>query len=248
MSDDEEIKPECPAGSPLWMCTFADLMSLLLCFFVLLLSFSVMDAQQYKEVAGSMKDAFGVQTKNRVTGNPYGQNIVSTEQLSIPLAVKVQEEINDQITEEVKGGGVKIERTREGVLLRVKDSLAFDSGMATLKAPAVTLLAKIGKVIAPLDVQIEVSGHTDNVPINGGGPFTSNWSLSTARAVSVVEYWTNNFQVPAYRLSAVGYAEGQPLELNDTPEGRAANRRVEIKIQANQLTGSIKELSEMLKQ
>ncbi|MDD5758488.1 MAG: flagellar motor protein MotB [Desulfobulbaceae bacterium] len=246
MADDDAPKQECPAGAPLWMCTFSDLMSLLLCFFVLLLSFSTMDAQKYKQVAGSMKDAFGIQRDNRFTGSPSGEIMDSTAFLSTPLAVKIQQDINDEVALERKAGKVEVELTHDGLLIRMKDAVAFEAGKASLRDEAIAIINKIGKVVAGLDVKITVSGHTDNIPIKGGGAFSSNWSLSTARAVSVVEYWAEKFQIPTSRMSAVGFADGLPLRPNDTPEGRAANRRVEFKIQANQQANTIEELSKML--
>ncbi len=244
---DEECKPtECPPGSPLWMCTFADLMSLLLCFFVLLLSFSVMDAQRYKQVAGSMKDAFGIQRETPVFGDPTGDTMISTDFLSTPLAVKIQQDINEVITVEVKSGMVETELTHDGVLIRMKDSVVFDIGKAAIKDKAKIILNKIGKVVAEVDAKISVSGHTDNLPLKKGGAYSSNWSLSTARAVAVVELWSTQFKIPSHRMSATGYAEGQPLQTNDTVVGRAANRRVEFKIQANQTAMSMKELSDMV--
>jgi chemotaxis protein MotB len=246
MAAEEPKQQECPPGAPVWMCTFADLMSLLLCFFVLLLSFSVMDAQRYKQVAGSMKDAFGIQRETRVTGSPSGDVMVATDFLSTPLAVKIQQNINEEIAEEIKSGIIETELTHDGVLVRMKDSVAFDLGKAVIKENGKTILDKIGKVIAGVNAKITVSGHTDNIPLKKGGPYSSNWSLSTARAVAVVEYWSNQFKIPTHRMSAAGYAEGHPLESNDTEAGRAANRRVEFKIQANQTSMSMKELSDML--
>lgn len=239
-------KVECPAGSPIWMCTFADLMSLLLCFFVLLLSFSVMDAQRYKQVAGSMKEAFGVQRQTKVTDSPSGEEIIASQFLSTPLAVKIQQDINEEIAEEIKGGLIESELSHDGLLIRMKESVAFDFGKAELKDKAKNILDKIGRVIKEVDAKVTVGGHTDNIPLREGGVFSSNWSLSTARAVSVVEFWSSKYKIPTYRMSAIGYADGQPVEVNDTAAGRAANRRVEFKIQATQTTMSMKELSEML--
>ena len=90
MADEECKKEECPPGAPVWMCTFADLMSLLMCFFVLLLSFAVMDVTKYKEVAGAMKDAFGIQSEQPVTEEMKGQQMISASFESVPLHVQVQ--------------------------------------------------------------------------------------------------------------------------------------------------------------
>ena len=121
MADKDCPKVKCKPGAPTWMCTFADLMSLLLCFFVLLLSFSVMDAQKYKMVQGSMKNAFGVQKTMHAVDSPSSQKVISPAFESVPLAVKVINRINEEITEEISSGMIEVEATSDGVLLRMKD-------------------------------------------------------------------------------------------------------------------------------
>jgi chemotaxis protein MotB len=90
MADEECKKQECKSGAPAWMCTFADLMSLLMCFFILLLSFAVMDVTKYKQVAGAMKDAFGIQSEQPVTDEMEGQQMISTQFESVPLHIQIQ--------------------------------------------------------------------------------------------------------------------------------------------------------------
>lgn len=246
MADDDEVKQECPPGAPLWMCTFSDLMSLLLCFFVLLLSFSTMDAPKYRQAAGSMKDAFGVQRKEHFDGSPQGQLMVATDFISTPMAVRVQNDINDVVAQEQTGGMVDVEMTHDGVVVRVKDALGFESGKDQLRPRFKTLLNKIGNIIKQTGSTVIVSGHTDNVPLRKGGKFISNWDLSTGRSVAVVNYWANKFRIPADHMSAVGYADGRPLVSNDTAAGRARNRRVEFKIKVNQQASTFAGLKELL--
>lgn len=248
MADDDCPKVECPAGSPLWMCTFADLMSLLLCFFVLLLSFSVMDTAKYKQVAGSMENAFGIQRETRVTGSPSGDSPISLTFKSTPIAVKIQQAIDDEVAEEVKSGLIETEFTGSGILIRIKDSLAFEFGRAVLNPKALKVLDVIGKIVAESRVTVAVGGHTDNVPMRAGGTFSSNWHLSTARSVAVVEYWIQKFKMESDKLSAIGYADGVPVTSNATPDGRARNRRVEFKIDVVQSAGSFEELKTLLEQ
>ncbi len=245
MADDDEKQPECPPGAPMWMVTFGDLMSLLLTFFVLLLSFSTMNAPKYKQVAGSMKDAFGIQKKVHFTGRPEGQLMVSAEFLSTPMAIRVQRAIKEVVARE-SGGLVDVEQTKEGVVVRVKDAMGFDFGKAQLRPGFKPLLDRIGKIIKKTGSTVIVSGHTDNIPLRKGGKFLSNWDLSAARSVAVVNYWVRRFHIPASHMSAVGYADGKPLASNDTAKGRSLNRRVEFKIKVRQTASTFEGLRELL--
>lgn len=229
MADDEQKCPECPPGAPLWMCTFADLMSLLMCFFVLLLSFATMDAAKFAAATGSMSDAFGVQRDSPVDSSMSGSKMISASFESVPLLVQVQ--MAKDFAEETANGEIETEYSSDGLILRVKGNVAFDSGRAAIKKDFKKLLDKIGKMIQKGEMFAEVSGHTDNIPLRKGrSSFKSNWSLSAARSVGVVEYLIATFNIPPNRLSAVGYAYGQPIATNKTVEGRALNRRVEFKI------------------
>ncbi|MBU0673578.1 MAG: OmpA family protein [Proteobacteria bacterium] len=230
MSDDESKQEECPAGAPAWMCTFADLMSLLMTFFILLLSFSEMDRQKFKQVAGSMEKAFGVQREVKTFESPQGQLIIATGFMSTPMAVQLKEAIEEELANELAQGSAELDTGPDGMTLRIKDSLAFDLGHAEIKDKFKLLLDKIGKVIATYDAIISVKGHTDNIPLAEGASYRSNWSLSAARAVNVVEYWAQKFKIPSERMFATGYADGIPLVDNNTPENRARNRRVEFLI------------------
>lgn len=241
---EEPKKHKCKAGAPLWMCTFADMMSLLLCFFVLLLSFSVLDQVKFKEVAGSLKDAFGIQRELLVFSPPGAPEMISRQFESIPFDVK--KEIMEIIEAEFDAGFIEVEEDAESITLRIKDSVAFESGKADIHQSFKPLLEKLGKVAVEADADIIVSGHTDNVRVKEDAPFASNWALSAARAVKVVEYWADNHKIPAHRLAAVGYADGHPVATNDTAEGRAKNRRVEFKIKPHQAVPAFEGIKELI--
>lgn len=227
MAEDEPKKQKCPSGAPGWMCTFADMMSLLLCFFVLLLSFANMDEVKFAKVSGSLKDAFGVQTSEIIEISPTGELMLAPNFEMVPFDVRqALQEIIDEVAD---SGLVESAETKEGIVVRVKEQLAFESGKAMLKANFIPLLDKIGKVVAKAEANVVVNGHTDNVLLKkDNNDFRSNWGLSTARAVAVVEYWSKKYRIPSRYLSAVGYADGQPIASNNSAEGRAKNRRVEF--------------------
>ncbi len=218
-----------PAGAPAWMCTFADMMSLLLCFFVLILSFATLDEPSFRKVTGSIKDALGVRKKSQVSDMPQGTKMVAPQFDTIPFHVR--EEIEALFQQQIESGLVTVEQDSAGVItLRIKDSLAFDFGSAELKEGFKPFLDKLGRLALQSDSTVEVGGHTDNVRVRPGAPFSSNWGLSANRAVKVMEYMVSGNEIPAHRLAVAAFADGRPVAVNDTAEGRAANRRVEFKI------------------
>ncbi len=244
------------AGAPAWVMTFADLMSLLMCFFVLLLSFSEMDAAKYKEVAGSMKWAFGVQRKVVVDDRLKGTSLIAREftpgkPTPTPMNVIHQqttnergvirdvertekdsakhqaEELKKAFKEEIKKGLLEIERVDNIVAIRIRESGSFASGKAKIQKSFSPVLSKLGKTLNKSDDALLVSGHTDNVPISTA-QYASNWMLSSARAANVVQFLHERSGVEAGRLEIRAHADTVPLAANDTTEGRAKNRRVEI--------------------
>lgn len=233
MSDnDPGFTEEIEEGAPSWMVTFGDLMSLLLCFFVLLLSFSEMDRNKYRIVSGSMKNAFGIQRKKPIFESPKGQKMIAKEFDQAIVLVKVQDVI-DPIQQELEDEfeefktSVEIEVDEEEVTIRMMGEATFDTGQAKLRKEFLPLLLKIGEVLAKTRGEIIIAGHTDNVPLIGGR-FRSNLGLSMARAGSVAEYLLKSTSIDPQKLSTMGFGEYRPLASNDTAEGRRKNRRVEI--------------------
>ena len=233
MSDEAPpITEEVEEGAPAWVVTFGDLMSLLLCFFVLLLSFSEMDRNRYRVVSGSVKNAFGIQRKKPVFESPKGSKMIAREFDQAIILTKI-EDVVKPIIKELDGdheefkGLVEVESTENEVTIRMMGEATFDTGKADLRPNFVSLLKEIGAVLAKTRGEIIVAGHTDNVPLVGG-LFGSNLGLSMARAGSVAEFLLRTSRIDPKRLSTMGFGEYRPLESNDTEEGRQKNRRVEI--------------------
>ncbi len=221
-------KCECPKGAPLWMVTFGDLMSLLLCFFVLLLSFSTTDPAMYKEVSGSLEKAFGVQREDITLDIPKGIDIVSRD-FNPPFSVDIiLEKIKSAVKLELIKGEIDVEALSDRVILRLKDEITFAPGSDKLLARSKPMLDKIRGIIETVPGDISVQGYTDDTPVSG--PFESNWHLSASRAATVVAYLLRRHTIDPERMVAVGYGDTRPLVPNDTPEHRARNRRVEIVI------------------
>ena len=222
-------KCKCPppeAGIPGWVVTYGDMMSLLLTFFILLLSFSSIQETKFKEAMESLQGALGVLAKNNTVID--FQNLVvhearQTDTSEIYYQIKKLEQF---LLEEKLDQAVEIEMMADGIRMRVVDSFLFPSARADLQPGALKLLDKIGGMLDGMGKDVTISGHTDSVPIHTSR-FPSNWELSAARAIAVARRF-QELGVNPQRMSAVGFGEFRPLETNATEEGRATNRRVEI--------------------
>lgn len=221
-------KPENPPpGAPLWMTSYGDMVTQILIFFVMLFTFSSIDAARFRELAISLQSAF-----KGGTGILTGGQSITVETLGPTRANLVQlTEAMHQIMNIVEASGLKgaVETSvnERGLVISIKDSTFFDLGKADLKPKSKQILNSIGKALKKLPNQIRIEGHTDNLPINTP-QFPSNWELSTARATTVLRYLVENVGLSPEKMSAVGYGEFRPLFPNDTEEHRARNRRVDI--------------------
>ena len=355
--------PKCKGGAPAWMATFADMATLLMAFFVLILSFAEMNVPKYKQISGSMKMAFGVQrivptveppkaqsliaqqfspavaqptpvntvqqqttdatqpevelmtdvsssdfetnadyrvlqealqkqiaegqvkirTKDdkivvELQGNAPGQGkadgrqdasaalaggVSATEQQQIfaqiaaavtkmTATVEVTEKplsqlektsstgnpqqskdeqlkrIKIDLAEEIQQGLAEVERDGERIIIRLGDQNGFVSGSAELQPRFARVLDQVGRTLADSDGRVTVEGHTDNVPIAFSDRFSSNWDLSSARSAAVADYMLNNTALQAGRVRVVGLADTRPIDSNDSVDGRARNRRIEV--------------------
>ena len=260
MSDDADDEPceECEAGAPAWLATFADLMSLLMCFFVLLLSFSEIDLQKYKQVAGSMQMAFGVQREIEADRIPMAESVVmkdfrpgrpeptvidtvrqqtQDDSRTVPRepVVPVDElralvaVVEETLAEEIAGDALELGIKEDGIMIRVREQDAFPSGSATLQPGFVPVLDKLVGVLNGLSGRVTVSGHTDDVPIRTRA-FPSNWVLSSARAAAVVHHLAYAGLDDPSRIELRAYAETRPIVANDSRANRTRNRRVEIDV------------------
>lgn len=254
MAQEEKKCP--PTGSPAWMATFADLMSLLLVLFVLLLTFAEMDVVKYKQMAGAMRNAFGIAKEDRLSGvieidgqlnRKTASNVSQTISITLPgleedeeeefevdpeaspeeQAEDIENEVAKIIAEEAAEQGVEVEKNGNEVKIRFPSEIAFGSGSANVGSAFADLLDKLTDVIKKSNGEVLVGGHTDNIPL-GGGAYRSNWELSAARATSVVHHFLNYSEIEPGKLAVQGFGDSRPLVPNDSPENRAKNRRVEI--------------------
>ena len=220
-------------GAPKWVVTFGDLMSLLLCFFVLLLSFSNMDRQKYKQVAGSLEKAFGVQRKLKVMDIPKGMKMIAKDFDQEIIATRIKEDLGREIDELIQDqlselkDQISVDAEGNEVIIRLMGESTFDSGKAEIRPELKPLLTKVAEALSTSQGDIIVAGHTDNVPILRG-PFKTNLRLSAARAAAVAEFFVSESRIDPKRISTMGFGEFRPIDTNDTASGRQKNRRVEI--------------------
>ena len=303
-------------GSPPWIITFADMITLLLAFYVLMLSFSDMNINRFKDVSGSLNESLGNQEALPIVEAPAAETqlVAGPEPVAVPLpeqlakdlgtlqkslsadligqklnvrvdngniivdlpkhsgngvlsqemldlyakiaeiqsqvetTVEVREgtdsasRINDAVqrldqlkaalSKEIANGDAQVERDGERVVVRMLVQGSFYSGSAVLSPDYFPLLIKIGNTIAKGGGRITIEGHTDSIPVSGNDRYRSNWDLSGARAASVADFLIERGGVPRERMVVRGMADIKPLAPNDTREGRAKNRRIEVLIDA----------------
>jgi chemotaxis protein MotB len=222
-----------------WVLSYADLVTLLLGFFIILYASAEMSAEKFQEISVAFAEAFNVEVKDGVAGSSAlfdggtgivaGGNItgaVSTLDLDL-------EAIRQAVRERSVERGVTLNQivvTRDvdnNVVIRLADNLLFPSASANIREDALPLLDVVVDVIHDLGNEVRVEGHTDTVPV-GTDRYPTNWELSSARATAVLRYLVEQGDVHPRRLFAAGYGEFRPVASNRTPEGRALNRRADI--------------------
>ena len=228
MAEKKKRKKEIPEeGAPLWMTTYGDMMSLLLTFFILIVSFSSIQEVEFKKAMGSLQSALGVLPRH----SGFNQQMQSFRFNEDQTTKDIIEEVNkmkEEIAEKGLQGQIKVTLTEKGAHIVISDPVLFDLGSAALKPESKAVMDIVAKLIknSP-NTEVLVEGHTDNWPINTT-EYPSNWELSAARALSVVKYFAFRRGFDPARFAATGYGEYRPLKPNDTVVNRANNRRVEI--------------------
>lgn len=208
-----------------WLLTYADLITLLMIFFVLLYAISSIDSIKFKEVSSSLKGAMGEKKEDKKNSSQMLAFLTSTREYQ--LMNVVEKRVQNYISRNELGQNISIKMDNRGLVISMKDTLFFSTGKAEILPGVRSQLAAIGNMLAPLSTYIRVEGHTDNVPIKNS-QFQSNWELSVIRATTVAQFLINEVGIKPTRLSAIGYGEFRPRADNKTPSGRSLNRRVDI--------------------
>lgn len=216
-----------------WLLTYADLITLLMVFFVLLFAMSTIDKKKFQELAGSLNRAFNVnvlqgQQPVSLAPSSAGSSAISVlEQQNYQHVSQIVQQIEQQ--NDISQQQVTTQITKDGIAVTVSGSLLFYNGTDEIKPDGLTLLQKLGVYLVTLPNPIRVEGHTDDIP-EQSALYPTNWELSAARAVAVVRFFTDTSQLQPSRLSAVGYGQYQPIVPNDTRAHQEENRRAVIVI------------------
>ncbi|MBM7560592.1 OmpA/MotB family protein [Fusibacter tunisiensis] len=229
--------PECKEGSPAWMATYGDMVTLLMCFFVLLFAFSSIDAQKFEAVMESFQGSAGVLSGGKsLSEAPFVFDAMPESKTSKESVVEMKKlenlktEIEEYLEENDMEAQITLELEARGLVIRFEDNVLFSSGSAIINPNYYEVLDFLVGLLTTdelISEEIRVEGHTDNVPVNTS-KHPSNWELSTERATNVVRYFVEAAGMSPQRISAAGFSEYRPVASNDTEEGRAANRRVDV--------------------
>ncbi|ACV37078.1 flagellar motor protein MotD [Accumulibacter sp.] len=225
-----------------WLVSYADFITLLFAFFVVMYALSSVNEGKYRILSSSMVSAF-----RNVPVNSSGQTpmVVPTPAsvTKASLASKAQEAVKQKQREKMRNvakeilevmaplieqGKVRVLETSRGVTIEINDSILFSPGQAVLQPQLIKAMQSVAEVLVAADFPITIEGHTDNVPIKNT-QFPSNWELSAVRATTVLRLFADA-GIAAGRLTAIGYADTRPVEPNLLADGRARNRRVSILI------------------
>ena len=243
-SDDE-------GGGANWMDTYGDLVTLLLCFFVLLFSFSSIDSQKWESLAGAFSGSTAINIpildpsmalQNPIelivtTENEEDESLDPTTQQKLMSVderlLELYENVSEFVEEHELGASVYVDFSQYTVIVRFEDNIFFNSGDAAIRKesePVLDHLVTLFLETEDLYEMIRIEGHTDNVPIHTV-KYDSNWELSGGRSMSTIRYFIEHGNLDPAKISGVGYGEYHPIASNDTVEGRASNRRVDFVIE-----------------
>jgi chemotaxis protein MotB len=234
------------AGQERWLVSYADFITLLFGFFVVLYAFSKADQKKHVEVSAAIDTAFnsmGVFTggsqrsaagsrEDGEAGNGPPMNAVMGEDLLAPGRVRddldhIRRELAQSLSAQIAQHNVSIQMGRDGLVISLREAGFFNSGSASPQAETLPTLREVAASLAHTPYDLRIEGHTDNVPIHND-EFDSNWELSSARATRIARLFLDLKTLPPDHISAAGYAEFHPMASNDSAEGRAQNRRVDL--------------------
>jgi chemotaxis protein MotB len=219
-----------------WLVSYADFITLLFAFFVVMYSAAQLDKRRAGKLATAIQTAFA----QRGSLPPKPADVGGLSSTGVPSKLPIgnteddefrvlKGQIQDALAGEIASGEVAVRSTGDGLVISLREVGFFDSGSDQIKASSAGAFARLALVLRQANSDLRIEGHTDNIPIHNPR-FSSNWDLSTARATATIRLLIQQYGFIPQRLSASGYAEYRPTTSNDTSEGRAMNRRVDVVI------------------
>ena len=228
-----------------WLVSYADFITLLFAFFVVMFASSQTDKAKAKAVSNSVSEAFDgglalQKISQFVRGNTRTGKQADVARDNIKAAESVSSSRNDDLLQsskalikalhpEIESGKIKIAMEARGLVISLQQAAFFPSGGVTLLTDAVPSMEKIAEVLSKLPNQIRLEGHTDSKPISNER-FRNNWELSAARGIAALQWLETHYRIPSSRLAVVAYADTVPKANNDSEESRAMNRRVDVTV------------------
>lgn len=246
MSLRRRTKVEVHENHDRWLVSYADFITLLFAFFVVMYGLSTINQNKYRDLTSSLGNAFGRQNTAAPMSNNSASNHSQQPKLSVVPNLPFNKVINERLKREREGmtaigvnlannlaplintGKLRVIQNNQGIRIDISDSMLFESGSATLSPAAEPLLKWLAQSLAADHHMLQIEGHTDNVPIHNAN-FISNWELSAVRASSMVRMFAEN-GIEETRLSAVGFGASRPIADNGSAEGRSKNRRLSMMI------------------
>ena len=240
-------KAEAHANHERWLVSYADFITLLFAFFVVMfataqadhgkaarVSESVRKALEEGQVKSAVQAILGGTQDDKGKGNamlngPGGSKPIARENPPPPTLAGSMDSLREALKLEITKGQIKVSLEQRGLVISLREAAFFASGNDIVYPGTYTSIEKIAGAIAALPNQVRLEGHTDAIPIHNSR-FRNNWELSSARSIAMLDLLVSRFDIPAKRFAVAGYADNVPMESNDTEEGRAHNRRVDIVI------------------
>jgi chemotaxis protein MotB len=226
-------EPPVEEGAPMWIMTFADMVSLLLCFFILLLSFAKNDLNQFKTLMGSIQNAFGVQVK-RKEAEFAAFSPTQFERKELDMSQDNQQilgmmlQLKSMLVEDpALKESARITAEKNGLVMRVPSQSLFQPGSATLRPDVSKVLDKVAAILKENTFNLVIRANSDD-RLPDTSPFPSNWELTSSRAAATLRHIVEKLEIPPSRIKAVGFADSLPLVPNNTAKNRSVNRRIEF--------------------
>jgi chemotaxis protein MotB len=234
--------PRARVGHDRWLVSYADFITLMFGFFVVLYAFAQAGEKKQAQVSHAIDTAFhsmgvdrnaaGTPDPDATSQSPKSADAVAEQDILAPSQIRedldhLRLDLTHSLSGRLASHSISLEMGRDGLVISLREAGFFESGSATPKPEALPTLRFIASRLGATPYDLRIEGHTDNVPVHNA-QFNSNWELSTARATSIARLFLDLKALPPDRISAAGYAEFHPIASNDTAEGRAENRRVDL--------------------